>query len=456
MLLYNLRKGVDEAPAYRNAFGKSPAEVEAQAKQHFAAGNFQTTALSSRPMSGRRFSGARRFRYRRPPGARRPAGGQPVGGRLRAPPARPRKGRRGRGRAGAPGASRGHAQRRGAARILPRPSQAGSGSARSYIEYAKLEPDNEQGRPGPAQSRGHQSEAGRAVRPDGAARHRSAQRLAALEGRHRAQSAQSRLLEGAGGTATWPNTITAEAAKAWRGGEQAATDPAERERMHQARMSIEQQRLDYEAAEKQRQADEEARDIEKLKAEARAEVHALEAEVQPGTAPKADAQGRAVVGWSEAGRQSDRHARARWIVSASRSRLVVQGDNRKTVRLLIADPGKIAISGGGDLALRLRRAKAATRHHRIFPQGQCPAGHRGRGGNHRIPVSDDAGAARYRWLVLAVFVLSSAINYLDRHDARHAGAAGAPRIPSFERRVRLDRVRAFRSPMRRARRLPAC
>ena len=51
VLLYNLRKGVDEDPAYRNAFGKSAADIEAQAKQHFAAGNLQTTSLSSRPMA---------------------------------------------------------------------------------------------------------------------------------------------------------------------------------------------------------------------------------------------------------------------------------------------------------------------------------------------------------------------------------------------------------------------
>ena len=51
VLLYNLRKGVDEDPAFRNAFGKSRAEIEAQAKQHFAAHNWQTTSLSSRPMA---------------------------------------------------------------------------------------------------------------------------------------------------------------------------------------------------------------------------------------------------------------------------------------------------------------------------------------------------------------------------------------------------------------------
>jgi hypothetical protein len=55
VLLYNLRKGVDQDPAYRNAFGKSAAEVEAQAKRHFAEGHFQTTSLSSRPMTERDF-----------------------------------------------------------------------------------------------------------------------------------------------------------------------------------------------------------------------------------------------------------------------------------------------------------------------------------------------------------------------------------------------------------------
>ena len=49
VLLYNLRRGVAEDPAYRNAFGKSAAEVEAAAKKHFAAGNFQTTHSPARP-----------------------------------------------------------------------------------------------------------------------------------------------------------------------------------------------------------------------------------------------------------------------------------------------------------------------------------------------------------------------------------------------------------------------
>src|SRR5215468_3366385 len=51
VLLYNLRHGVADDPAYRNAFGKPAAEVEAAAKKHFQAGNFQTTSLPTAPMA---------------------------------------------------------------------------------------------------------------------------------------------------------------------------------------------------------------------------------------------------------------------------------------------------------------------------------------------------------------------------------------------------------------------
>src|ERR1039457_6137664 len=62
----------------------------------------------------------------------------------------------------------------------------------------------------------------------------------------------------------------------------------------------------------------------------------------------------------------------------------------------------------------MRRAETAPCRHRVFPQAQRQAGYRGRRGHHRVPVIDANRAARFRWLLLAVFVLSSAINYLDR------------------------------------------
>src|ERR1700730_12429062 len=51
VLFYNLQKGAEDDPAYRNAFGKSKAEVEAEVERYKAAGAFSTTSLSRRPMS---------------------------------------------------------------------------------------------------------------------------------------------------------------------------------------------------------------------------------------------------------------------------------------------------------------------------------------------------------------------------------------------------------------------
>src|SRR3954471_9687575 len=55
VLLANLRRGVDPEPAYRNAFGKAPAVIEAQVREHFAAGKFEPGTISSRPLSEKDF-----------------------------------------------------------------------------------------------------------------------------------------------------------------------------------------------------------------------------------------------------------------------------------------------------------------------------------------------------------------------------------------------------------------
>src|ERR1035438_6987655 len=70
----------------------------------------------------------------------------------------------------------------------------------------------------------------------------------------------------------------------------------------------------------------------------------------------------------------------------------------------------------------LRRAEAAQDYRGVLPESQRPAGHCRRGCHHRVPVTVPVNQAstrvdpaeRYRWAVLAVFVLSTAINYLDR------------------------------------------
>jgi hypothetical protein len=51
VLTYNLRKGVDEDAAFRNAVGKTPEQIELQAQSHLAEGRFQVTSISPLPMS---------------------------------------------------------------------------------------------------------------------------------------------------------------------------------------------------------------------------------------------------------------------------------------------------------------------------------------------------------------------------------------------------------------------
>src|SRR5882724_7507840 len=70
----------------------------------------------------------------------------------------------------------------------------------------------------------------------------------------------------------------------------------------------------------------------------------------------------------------------------------------------------------------MRRAEGAAHHRRIRTEGQFQTGDRRRSGHHRVPVNDQA--SRYRWVILAVFVLSTAINYLDRQTL----AALAPEV----------------------------
>jgi hypothetical protein len=346
VLLYNLRNGVAEDPAYRNAFGKTPAQVEAQAKQHLAAGNFQTTSLNNRPLADRDFpekpvsdADARLARADLLAGAQSAAEYRSLlNNQLKAAEAE-----EGLGLIELHDGRKDEARAHFAAAIA-----AGSGSARCYIEYAKLEPDNEKANTALLKAAGINSKLDEPfvlmARRDTDPRRRVAHWKAATERNPREPSYWQALAE-----CYLAEHNYAEAAKAWKGGEQAATDPAVRDRMHQARLSIEQQRLDYEAEEKRRQAEEDARELEQLKAKARAEVHALETKYNGGV-PKSDP--KAVPWWD--GPKPD--AKASGTLTqvdclGSQARLVMQTADGKALRLLVPDPSKIVVTGGGEQAL---------------------------------------------------------------------------------------------------------
>jgi hypothetical protein len=154
----------------------------------------------------------------------------------------------------------------------------------------------------------------------------------------------------------------AKAAEAWRSAEQAAVTPGDRARMQHARLQVDEKRLDWEAAERQHKTDEETREVERLKEQARAEVRALEARANQalGTS-SANAK---VVPWWDGPQPSGvaQGALKQIDCLGKRYRLLVEDDQRKIIKLLVVDPAQIAIAGGGELkmscgAQKLQRVK---------------------------------------------------------------------------------------------------
>jgi hypothetical protein len=345
VLLFNLRKGVDPEPAYRNAFGKSAAEIEAQAKQHFAAGKFQTTSISSRALSANDFAerqvsdtDARLARADLLAGAQSAAEYEA----LVHSHTKVAEAEEGLGLLALRDQRRDEARQHFSAAMA-----ANSPSARCYIEYAKLEPDNEKAQQALLRAAGINSKLDEPFALMAARDTDPAKKMAHWKAAAERNPRNATYWQGLAETALADHNYT-EAAKAWTQGEQASTDPAERERMHKARLAVEEQRLDYETAEHRRIADEQARELEKLKTQARAEVHALENKYSE---PSKSTE-KAIPWWDDPKAPGKVTGSLKQIdCLGTQARLVVEGDDHKTVRLLVVDPQKVAIEGGGDRTL---------------------------------------------------------------------------------------------------------
>jgi hypothetical protein len=367
VLLYNLRHGVADDPAYRNAFGKSAAEVEAAAKQHFAAGNFQTTRLPSRPMAEGDFperqvsatdialargdllvGAASADEYRKL-----------LAGHEKIPEAE-----EGLGLIALAERRTGEARESFEAAV-----EAHSTSARCYIEYAKLEPDRDKAEDALLKAVG--------INP------KLAEPFALMAARD--TDPRKRLMHWKSATERDPRNTAywkalaetyldennyGEAGKAWRGGEQAATDPAERERFHRARMLVEQQRLDHEEAEKRREAEEKAREIDRLKTEARAELHKAEARFSDGPPASGD---KAVPWWDgpKPGGAVSGTLKQVDCLPRQQARLYIEDAAHKIVKLLVADPAKVVYAGSGEVSLGCGVQKARRVTVAYFPKANA-------------------------------------------------------------------------------------
>lgn len=366
VLFYNMRKGVDEDAAFRNALGKTPEQIEMQAEMHFAAGNFQATSISPLPMSPMDFpersadpdavqlaiadlllGDASRAIYR-----------ELIAKKERVPEAW-----EGLGMLALADHQTGEARTDFEAAMA-----AGAKSPSSYMEYARLETDDAKAmaalehaeRINPKLAEPHFLMAGHETDP-----------LKRIQELKLAAKLDARKLD------YWQALAEAylnahdypQAAQAWKSAEQAAATPGDRARMQRQRLDVESQRLDWQDAEKKRKADEEAREIDRLKQQARDEIHALEARANQGQSPASPNE--KVVPWWDGPKPAGvtRGVLKQVDCVGKRFLLVVEDDDRKTVKLLVSDPAQISILGGSE-EVKLRCGAQAQRRVKVeyFPK----------------------------------------------------------------------------------------
>jgi hypothetical protein len=337
VMLFNLQQGSDLEPAFRNAFGKGPAEIDRQAAQYFAAGNFQTIEASGAPISPRMD-----FKPQEPPPFVPQLALADLRGDYRDLLARaPEEAHEGMGLV---------ALRQNRPDDARKEFEAGTKSARGSFEYARLVKDT-------AKARGLIEKAIE-LNPDWAEPHAA---LADLETDPSLKLNQLKIAaQLAPRNAAYLQAVAEmylkhdkypEAGRAWAAAEAASTDDAERARIRAARASIEQRRVEFEAAERKRREEQKQRDLQRVKDSALAEVRAAEARANRGQAePPPD---RKIVDWWD-GPAPSGVVRGKLIqveCLKGTMRLVVEPATGGAVRLFIRDPGKVIVMGTGDLTL---------------------------------------------------------------------------------------------------------
>ncbi len=138
------------------------------------------------------------------------------------------------------------------------------------------------------------------------------------------------------------------AGKSWAMAARAAADEPERARIHIAKMALDAARADFTEAEKQRRAEEAARDLERVKAAAAAEVHAAEdaanARLNAGKAPYQ----KPIEWWDDPNGTKLEGKLIRVDCLNGPLRLTVQKAAGGTVKIAVRDLKKLTVNGAGE------------------------------------------------------------------------------------------------------------
>ncbi len=348
VLLYNLQHGADPEAAFRNAFGKTPAEIDRLAAAYFAAGAFPTAIVSGRPIDPRRDLFVRPAEPPLPQIALADLEFVQGDGRaayealLKTAPAEAQEGlgfvalREGR--------------TADARREFTSSFDGGSQSARVSFEYARLEPEKIKAIAA--------LEKAIALNPNWAEPHalfaalvlNPAKKLQELEAAARLDPRNASRWR-ALAEADMAQNKHPEAAKAWTAAEKAAASDAERDEIRAADQDFTDRRLEFEAAERKRAEEERQRNLQRIKDAALAEIHAAEERANRGQ--PAPPPGRKLEAWwdgpAPSGKLQGRLVQVDCLGGVTR--LVIESPGRKLTRLTIHDPGKVVVVSGGKLSL---------------------------------------------------------------------------------------------------------
>jgi len=137
------------------------------------------------------------------------------------------------------------------------------------------------------------------------------------------------------------------AQKAWAGAERAAANEEERARIHQVRLQVEKEQADFEEAERKRIADERERDLQRVKAESDAEIHAAEAAARQKLNPNGEAPPKPQGWWEDL--QAETAAEGEFVrldCLGKHARMVIKTGDGKLLQLLVRDPSQIVTKNG--------------------------------------------------------------------------------------------------------------
>lgn len=145
-------------------------------------------------------------------------------------------------------------------------------------------------------------------------------------------------------TAQAAANLFADAEKSWSAAERAAENTSEREQIHRSKLALIESRAEFEAAEKRRQMEEEARDLQRVKDSAAAEIRAVEQAANQRMASNAGNVKGAVPWFGDPNGQKAIGTLTRVDCLNGPLRLTIQQGSGFPVRLLIRDPKQLTVA----------------------------------------------------------------------------------------------------------------